>query len=611
MSGPTKDLLRFITCGSVDDGKSTLIGRLLHDAGAVPEDQVAALQLDDGSLDYSLLVDGLLAEREQGITIDVAYRYFSTPTRQFIVADTPGHEQYTRNMATGASTADAAVVLVDARKGVLTQTRRHSHIVSLLGVRHVILAVTKMDMVDWSQSVFDAIAAEYTAYAAEAGLPAPILIPVSGKEGDNLVTRGQQCDWYQGPTLIEVLDALEIGTETKAPFRMAVQGISRPNLDFRGYMGRINSGSVRPGDEIVVAPSGVRARVARIVCMGGDLAQAVAGQSVTLTFEAEIDIARGDILSAAKAPVETADQFEATLIWMADSPLIPGRLYDLKIGARTVPVQVTDIRHRVNVNTQEKLSARTLELNDIGVCHLSLGKDIGFEPYATNRELGGFILIDRISRDTIGAGLIHFALRRAHNIHRQPIKVDAEQRAALKGQRPLVVWFTGLSGSGKSTIANKVEEILVAEGRHTYLIDGDNLRHGLSRDLGFTEADRVENIRRAAEVAAMMADAGLIVLVSLISPYIADRAMARDKVGNQAFLEVFVDAPLEVVEARDPKGLYAKARSGELKNFTGIDSPYEAPHSPDLHLCTTVMSMEQSAQKVLVAIQAALASDRG
>ena len=603
MATPPKDMLRFITCGSVDDGKSTLIGRLLHDAGAVPDDQVASLKQDDGSLDYSLLVDGLLAEREQGITIDVAYRYFSTQKRQFIVADTPGHEQYTRNMATGASTADAAVVLVDARKGVLTQTRRHSHIVSLLGVRHVILAVTKMDMVDWSQEVFDAIAADYSAYALEAGLPSPILIPVSGKEGDNLVTRGLDSDWYQGPTLIEVLESLQVGKETESAFRMAVQGISRPNLDFRGYMGRINAGRVRPGDEIVVAPSGVRSTVARIVTMDGDLDEAVAGQSVTLTLSDEIDIARGDILSTGQDPVEAADQFEATLIWMAESPLIPGRLYDLKIGARTVPAQITDIRHRVNVNTQEKLSARTLELNDIGVCHLSLGKDIGFEAYDRNRELGGFILIDRISRATIGAGLIHFALRRAHNIHRQAIKVDREQRAALKGQKPTVVWFTGLSGSGKSTIANRVEELLVAEGRHTYLIDGDNLRHGLSRDLGFTEADRVENIRRAAEVAAMMADAGLIVLVSLISPYRADRAMAREKIGNKDFIEVFVDAPLSVVEARDPKGLYAKARRGELQNFTGIDSPYEVPNTPDIHLNAAQLSVDAAAQLVLDALR--------
>jgi len=594
-----RDTLRFLTCGSVDDGKSTLIGRLLHDVGAVPDDQVTALRDADGRMDFSLLVDGLLAEREQGITIDVAYRYFSTPRRQFIVADTPGHEQYTRNMATGASTADAAVVLIDARKGVLTQTRRHSHIVSLLGVRHVILAVTKMDMVAWSQDVFDAIVTDYLAFAEAAGLPAPTAIPVSGVNGDNLVRPGEAAEWYAGPTLLQILETLPTAAETARPFRMAVQGVNRPNLDFRGYTGRIASGAVAVGDAIAVSPSGVRSRVERIVVMGGDLDQAQAGQSVTLTFTDEIDVTRGDVLAAADAPLEAADQFEATIVWMAEAELIPGRVYDLKIGARTVSAQVTDIRHRVNVNTQEKLSARTLDLNDIGVCHLSLGQDVAFEPYAVDRELGAFILIDRLTRATVGAGMIHFALRRAHNIHRQPIKVDRTQRAALKGQKPAVIWFTGLSGSGKSTIANLVEERLTAEGRHAYLIDGDNLRHGLSRDLGFTEADRVENIRRAAEVARMMADAGLIVLVSLISPFRAERAMARDMMGDIDFIEVFVDAPLEVVEARDVKGLYAKARRGELLNFTGIDSPYETPHSPEIHVRTDTKTLDQSARAVL------------
>ncbi|MNU72965.1 Bifunctional enzyme CysN/CysC [compost metagenome] len=597
-----RDTLRFITCGSVDDGKSTLIGRLLHDAGAVADDQIAALRDADGRLDFSLLVDGLLAEREQGITIDVAYRYFSTPRRQFIVADTPGHEQYTRNMATGASTADAAVVLIDARKGVLTQTRRHSHIVSLLGVRHVILAVTKMDMVAWSQDVFDAIVADYLAFAEAAGLPAPTAIPVSGVNGDNLVRPGEAAEWYAGPTLLQLLETLPTAAETARPFRMAVQGVNRPNLDFRGYTGRINSGAVAVGDAVAVSPSGVRSRVERIVVMGGDLDRAQAGQSVTLTFTDEIDVTRGDVLAAADAPLEAADQFEATIVWMAEAELIPGRVYDLKIGARTVAAQVTDIRHRVNVNTQEKLSARTLDLNDIGVCHLSLGQDVAFEPYAVDRELGAFILIDRLTRATVGAGMIHFALRRAHNIHRQPIKVDRAQRAALKSQKPAVIWFTGLSGSGKSTIANLVEERLTAEGRHAYLIDGDNLRHGLSRDLGFTEADRVENIRRAAEVARMMADAGLIVLVSLISPFRAERAMARDMMGDIDFIEVFVDAPLDVVEARDVKGLYAKARRGELLNFTGIDSPYETPHSPEIHVRTDTKTLDQSARAVLSVI---------
>ena len=598
-----RDTLRFITCGSVDDGKSTLIGRLLHDAGAVPDDQIAALRDADGRLDFSLLVDGLLAEREQGITIDVAYRYFSTPRRQFIVADTPGHEQYTRNMATGASTADAAVVLIDARKGVLTQTRRHSHIVALLGVRHVILAVTKMDMVAWSQDVFDAIAADYLAFAEAAGLPAPTVIPVSGVNGDNLVRHGEAAEWYAGPTLLEVLETLPPAAETARPFRMAVQGVNRPDLDFRGYMGRINSGAVAVGDAIAVSPSGVRSHVERIVVMGGDLEHAQAGQSVTLTFADEIDVARGDVLAAAEAPLEAADQFEATLVWMAEAEMIPGRVYDLKIGARTVAAQITDIRHRVNVNTQEKLAARSLALNDIGVCHLSLGQDVAFEPYDVDRDLGAFILIDRLTRATVGAGMIRFALRRAPNIHRQAIRVGRDMRAALKGQKAAVVWLTGLSGSGKSTIANLVEERLTNEGRHAYLIDGDNLRHGLSRDLGFTEADRVENIRRAAEVARMMADAGLIVLVSLISPFRAERRMVREMMPDGEFIEVFVDAPLDVVEARDVKGLYAKARRGEIANFTGVSSPYEPPTEPDLHLRTDQLSPEAAADAVIARLR--------
>jgi bifunctional enzyme CysN/CysC len=601
---PERDLLRFITCGSVDDGKSTLIGRLLHDAGAVPDDQIAALRDADGQMDFSLLVDGLLAEREQGITIDVAYRYFSTPRRQFIVADTPGHEQYTRNMATGASTADAAVVLIDARKGVLTQTRRHSHIVSLLGVRHVILAVTKMDMVVWSQGAFDTIVADYLAFAEAAGLPAPTAIPVSGVNGDNLVCRGEAAEWYTGPTLLEVLETLPAAPATARPFRMAVQGVSRPNLDFRGYMGRIASGAIAVDDAVAVSPSGVRSRVERIVVMGGDLPRAQAGQSVTLTLTDEIDVPRGDVLAAADAPLEAADQFEATLVWMTEAEMIPGRVYDLKIGARTVAAQITDIRHRVNVNTQEKLAARSLALNDIGVCHMSLGQEVAFEPYGVDRELGAFILIDRLTRATVGAGMMRFALRRAHNIHRQAIKVDRQQRAALKGQKPAVVWLTGLSGSGKSTIANLVEERLTAEGRHAYLIDGDNLRHGLSRDLGFTEADRVENIRRAAEVGRMMTDAGLIVLVSLISPFRAERRMVREMIQDGEFLEVFVDAPLDVVEARDVKGLYAKARRGEIANFTGVNSPYEPPTAPDVHLRTNEISPDQAADAIIARLDA-------
>jgi len=596
-SSPQRDLLRFITCGSVDDGKSTLIGRLLHDLGVVPEDQLATILDADGRPDFSRLVDGLLAEREQGITIDVAYRYFSTAKRSFIVADTPGHEQYTRNMATGASTADAAVILVDARKGVLTQTRRHAHILALMGVKRVILAVTKMDLADWSAEVFARIATEFDAYARQIGLEAQA-IPLSGATGGNVVERGG--GWFDGPTLIEALEALPVATAAPdRAFRLPVQGVVRPNQDLRAYTGLIASGAVRPGDAVRVVPSGVVSQVARLLAPEGDREAAIAGQAVMLTLTDEIDLSRGDVLCAASDPLEAADQFEATVIWMDEAALLPGRQYDLKLGTRTVSASVTDIRHKVNVNTLEALAARTLELNDIGVCRLSLGADIAFAPYEVDRQLGGFILIDRISQATVGAGMIRFALRRAHNIHRQSIKVDRARRAALKQQTPAVLWFTGLSGSGKSTIANLVEEQLAAEGRHTYLIDGDNLRHGLSRDLGFTDADRVENIRRAAEAAKMMADAGLIVLVCLISPFRAERAMAREMMGDIAFLEVFIDAPLAVAEARDLKGLYAKARRGELTNFTGIDSPYEAPEKADAHIQTGKRSAPEAAEIIL------------
>jgi len=598
---PQRDLLRFITCGSVDDGKSTLIGRLLHDLGAVPEDQLASILDADGQPDFSRLVDGLLAEREQGITIDVAYRYFSTAKRSFIVADTPGHEQYTRNMATGASTADAAVILVDARKGVLTQTRRHAHILALMGVKRVILAVTKMDLADWSAEVFARIATEFDAYARRIDLEAQA-IPLSGATGDNVVKRGG--DWFDGPTLIEALEALPVvAAEPDRAFRLPVQGVVRPNQDLRAYTGLIASGAARPGDAVRAVPSGVVSQVARLLAPEGDRDAAIAGQSVMLTLTDEIDLSRGDVLCAAADPLEAADQFEATVIWMDEAALLPGRQYDLKLGTRTVSASVTDIRHKVNVNTLEALAARTLELNDIGVCHLSLGADIAFAPYEIDRQLGGFILIDRISQATVGAGMIRFALRRAHNIHRQSIRVDRARRAALKQQTPAVLWFTGLSGSGKSTIANLVEEQLAAEGRHTYLIDGDNLRHGLSRDLGFTDADRVENIRRAAEAAKMMADAGLIVLVCLISPFRAERAMAREMMGDVAFLEVFVDAPLAVAEARDVKGLYAKARRGELTNFTGIGSPYEAPLEPEIHIRSDQASAEEAACAIAAALQ--------
>ncbi len=607
------DQLRFITCGSVDDGKSTLIGRLLHDAGAVPDDQIAAMTRDSasfgnagGATDYALLVDGLTSEREQGITIDVAYRYFSTPKRKFIVADTPGHEQYTRNMVTGASTADLAVVLVDARKGVLTQTRRHSYLVSLLGLKTVVLAVTKMDLVDWSKGTFDAIVADYRTFAATIGLEVVIPVPVSGVTGDNIASRSERAPWYAGDSLLAVLETVDVSRDdADIGFRMPVQSVARPDLDFRGYAGQIVSGVVRPGDRVRVAPSGQTSRIDRIVTFDGDLDRAVAGQSVTLTLGDHVDVARGDILTAADRPLEVADQFEATIVWMADAPMLPGRAYDLKIGARTVSARITDIRHEVNVNTLEKLAARTLASNAIGVCHLSLGQEIAFAPYDQDRTLGGFILIDRESRATVGAGMIRFALRRSQNIHRQVLTVDRAERAAVKGQKPAVVWLTGLSGAGKSTIANAVEAMLTTEGRHTILIDGDNLRHGLSRDLGFTDADRVENIRRAAETARLMTDAGLIVLVSLISPFRADRQMARERMVDGEFFEGFIDTPLAVVEARDVKGLYAKARSGALKNFTGIDSPYEAPEIPDIHVQGDVTSVEDAARQIVEHLRAA------
>jgi bifunctional enzyme CysN/CysC len=608
-----KDQLHFITCGSVDDGKSTLIGRLLHDAGVVPDDQLATLRAESavhghagGDLDYALLVDGLMAERDQGITIDVAHRYFSTARRAFIVADTPGHEQYTRNMVTAASTADLAVVLVDARKGILVQTRRHSYLVSLLGIRTVILAVTKMDLANWSQTTFETIAAEYRTFAASLGIDTVVALPVSGRTGDNVVTPGTAAPWYTGPALLTVLETIEVVRDqaVERPFRMPVQGVSRAGPDFRGYTGRIVSGQVRPGDAVRVAASGVSTTVRALVTFDGNPPMATAGESITLTLEDEIDLGRGDVLTAGDRPLEVADQFEVSLVWMGDAPLLPGRMYDLKIGTRTVAAQVSRIRHQVNINTLETLAARTLALNGVGVCHLALGQEIAFTPYAEDRTLGGFILIDRQTGATVAAGMIHFALRRAHNIHRQALRVDRNDRAALKGQKPTVVWFTGLSGAGKSTIANAVEARLAGEGCHTCLIDGDNLRHGLSRDLGFTDADRVENVRRAAETARMMTDAGLIVLVALISPFRAERRLARETMAEGEFLEVFVDAALETVEARDVKGLYARARRGALANFTGIDSPYEAPEAPDIHVRTEATPPDAAAAVIVEHLRA-------
>ena len=603
-----KSLLRFITCGSVDDGKSTLIGRLLYDSHLIFEDQLAALEADSkkvgtqgGEIDFALLVDGLAAEREQGITIDVAYRFFSTDKRKFIVADTPGHEQYTRNMITGASTADLAVILIDARKGVLTQTRRHSFLVGLIGIKKVVLAVNKMDLVGYDQTVFDQITADYRAFAAEIGLNDVLAIPISGLKGDNITSASEMTPWYRGPTLIQHLESVEID-ETRLqgqPLRMPVQWVNRPNLDFRGFAGEIASGSVRPGERVRILPSGRESRVARVVTQDGDLDLAVAGQSVTLTLEDEVDCSRGDVIVAADAPAEVADQFETTIVWMAEEPLLPGRPYWLKIGAKTVSATVTAPKYKINVNTLEHLAAKQLELNEIGVCNLSLDQAVAFDPYAENHDTGGFILIDRVTNGTVGAGMITFALRRAQNIHWQALDVSKSTRAAAKSQRPAVLWFTGLSGAGKSAIANLVEKKLQAMGRHTYLLDGDNVRHGLNRDLGFTDADRVENIRRVAEVARLMADAGLIVLVSFISPFRSERRLARELMPAGEFLEVFVDTPLAVAEARDVKGLYAKARRGELKNFTGIDSPYETPEHPEIRVDTTQLSAAEAAELIV------------
>ena len=588
----SKPLLRFITCGSVDDGKSTLIGRLLYDSKRLFDDQLAALEKDSRKhgtqgerIDYALLLDGLAAEREQGITIDVAYRYFDTDKRKFIVADCPGHEQYTRNMATGASTADLAVVLVDARKGLLTQTHRHSYIVSLLGIRHVVLAVNKMDLVDFDQDVFERIAADYRALAQRLGIASITCIPLSALEGDNLSSRSTRTPWYTGPALLEHLESVQVDThDTGAGLRLPVQWVNRPHQNFRGYAGTIAAGEVKPGDEVVVLPSARRSRVGQVLGPDGEVATAHAGQAVTLTLVDEIDISRGDVIAAAGDPPEVADQFAAHLLWMSDAPLLPGRPYWLKIGARTVSATVTEIKHRIDVNTQEHLAAKRLELNEVGYCNLSLDEPVAFDTYARNRTLGGFILIDRYDNGTAAAGTLDFALRRAGNVHWQHVDVDKAARARQKGQVPKVLWFTGLSGAGKSTIANLVDKRLHALGYHSFLLDGDNVRHGLNRDLGFTDEDRVENIRRVAEVAKLMTDAGLIVLVSFISPFRAERRMARDRFADGEFIEVFVDVPLALAEARDVKGLYRKARAGLIPNFTGIDSPYETPEHPDVHL---------------------------
>ncbi|SCM75274.1 Bifunctional enzyme NodQ (Includes: Sulfate adenylyltransferase subunit 1; Adenylyl-sulfate kinase) [uncultured Pleomorphomonas sp.] len=606
-----KSLLRFLTCGSVDDGKSTLIGRLLYDSKLLFEDQLLSLEKDSrkhgtvgDDIDLALLVDGLEAEREQGITIDVAYRFFSTDKRKFIVADTPGHEQYTRNMATGASTSDLAVILIDARRGVLTQTRRHSFIVSLVGIRHVVLAVNKIDLVDFSEAVFGEIVAEYRAFAADLGFETLTAIPLSARYGDNVLERSARLPWYAGPTLVEHLeDVIVDDVAADRPFRLPVQWVNRPNLDFRGFSGTIASGIVRRGDAIVVAKSGRTSTVKSIVTFDGELDAASAGEAVTLTLADEIDISRGDVLSAAADRPEVSDQFVAHLIWMADEPLLPGRPYLLKIGARQVTAQVTAIRHKIDVNTGGELPAKSLALNEVGIANLSLSEPVAFDPYAVNRETGAFIVIDRLSNLTVGAGMIDHGLRRAGNIHWQALDVDKRARALAKGQKPAVVWFTGLSGAGKSTIANLVEKKLTALGRHAYILDGDNVRHGLNRDLGFSDADRVENIRRVAETAKLFVDAGLIVLVSFISPFRAERQLARELVEEGEFVEVFVDTPLDVAEARDPKGLYAKARAGEIARFTGISSPYEAPDRPEIHLDTTSAAADLLAEQVVAHLQ--------
>ena len=604
-----KTMLRFITCGSVDDGKSTLIGRLLYDSKMIFEDQLATLEADSKrsgtqgeGIDFALLVDGLAAEREQGITIDVAYRFFTTEKRKFIVADTPGHEQYTRNMVTGASTADLAVILIDARKGVLTQTKRHSYLVHLLGIKNVVLAVNKMDLVDYSQEVFDQIVSDYRAFAASIGIEAFVPIPISGYMGDNITAPSENTPWYDGVSLLPHLEEVDIESTKEpqaAPFRMPVQWVNRPNLDFRGFSGLIASGVIQPGDPVRVLPSGKTSKVARVVTYDGDRAMAVAGEAVTLTLEDEIDCSRGQVIVAAQSPLEVADQFESTLIWMDEQEMVPGRAYWLKIGTQTVSATVQHPKYEVNVNTQDHLASKTLDLNAIGVANITTDREIPFAPYGENHDLGGFILVDKFTNQTVAAGMINFALRRAQNIHWQATDIAREDHAAMKNQKPAVIWLTGLSGSGKSTIGNIVEKKLARMNRHTFLLDGDNVRHGLNKDLGFTEADRIENIRRVGEVAKLMTDAGLIVITAFISPFRSEREMVRAMMQPGEFVEVFVDTPLEVAEARDVKGLYAKARSGQLKNFTGIDSPYEAPDAPEIRVDTTEMTPEEAADAII------------
>jgi bifunctional enzyme CysN/CysC len=602
------DTLRFITCGSVDDGKSTLIGRLLYETKLIFEDQLEALKADSKKfgtqgerLDFALLVDGLQAEREQKITIDVAYRFFATPRRRFIVADTPGHEQYTRNMATGASTAQAAVLLIDSRKGVLTQTKRHSRIVSMLGIRHVALAVNKMDLVDWSQLIFDEIELAYRRFAQDLSFETITAIPLSALDGHNVVEPGNGAmPWYGGPSLLEWLETVEPEKhEMRQPFAMPVQWVNRPNHDFRGFSGRIGSGSVKPGDSVRLSPSGVSSRIKEILVWGGAKGEAAAGDSVTLVLHDDVDASRGDVIATASHPVEAADQFEADLLWMSEHVMLPGRPYAALVHSKAASVSITHIKHHLDINSGAHLAAKTLSLNEIATVNVSFDRVVPFAPYAENKRLGAFIVIDKLSNETVGAGMIRFALRRAVNVHWQALEVTKAARAEMKHQQARCLWFTGLSGSGKSTIANLLEKRLHADGKHTYILDGDNVRHGLNRDLGFTEEDRVENIRRVGEVAKLLVDAGLIVIVAFISPYRAERQLARGLFEKSEFLEVFVDTPLEECERRDVKGLYAKARRGELKNFTGIDSGYEAPLAPEIHLHTLGAKPESCVDQII------------
>ena len=600
-----RDLLRFMTCGSVDDGKSTLIGRLLWESKLLLEDHAAALERDSkrygtrgNDLDFALLVDGLQAEREQGITIDVAYRFFATARRKFIVADTPGHEQYTRNMATGASSAQVAVILIDARKGVLTQTKRHTRIAHMLGIREFVVAVNKMDLVDWDAEAYLKIERDYLAFAKELKARRIQFIPTSAVDGDNVVSSSAKTPWYGGPTLLQFLEEIELPDAAASSFRMPVQWVSRPDQGFRGFAGRIAAGTLRVGDRVRVVPSGVDSQVSAILCGDASLQQAGEGRSVTLTLASEVDVSRGDVITSAASPVEAADQFEARLLWMHSQPLVAGRLYTAKLHAQRAGATITEIKYRVDVNSGAHLAAKSVGMNEIAVVNLSLDRPVAFEPYETSRQLGGFILVDRLTKDTVGAGMIDFALRRAANIHWQALEVNHNARSALMHQRPRCLWFTGLSASGKSTIANLLDKRLHAAGRHTYLLDGDNVRHGLNRDLGFTEADRVENIRRVAEVARLMVDAGLIVLVSFISPYRAERRFARSLFRPEQFVEVYVDTPVEICEQRDPKGLYSKARAGQLKNFTGIDSPYEPPENAEIVIRTAEVSAAEAAERL-------------